>query len=412
MVAIIDDRLDEAEETFTVSLGALPPGVTAGTTSSVALTITDNDTPTVRFTEGAQSVAEGAGTVSMELQMSTAPQASLSIPLSSADITATSGSDYVLTTTEVTFTPSGSLTQTVMAMITDDSLDEANETFTVSLGSLPSGVTAGTTSSVTLTITDNDSPTVRFAEQTRSVSESAGIVSLILQLDTAPRTSLSIPLSSGNITATAGSDYTLTTTEVTFTPGGELTQMVTVMISEDSLDEADETFTVSLGTLPTGGVVTAGTPNSVTVTITDNDVPEVTFSSATATVAEGAGTVSLTVRLNSSPANSLSIPVRTTDVTATAGSDYTELSSETVDFAAGTSTLTQTVMVTITDDSIDESEEMFMVSFGTLPIGVVAGSTISTTVTITDDDVPNVTFPPHDDGNRRHRHRVIDSPIE
>ena len=147
--------------------------------------------------------------------------------------------------------------------------------------------------------------------------------------------------------------------------------------------------------MPTGDVVDRGYPDdSVTVTITDDDVPEVTFSSAAATVAEGDGTIEVTVQLDSSPLAQLIIPVETTDDTAISGSDYTALSSQTVTFAAGAAgaNLSQTVTITILEDSLDEADETFTVSFGTLPGGVTAGTDDEVTVTITDDDVPEVTF--------------------
>ena len=142
---------------------------------------------------------------------------------------------------------------------------------------------------------------------------------------------------------------------------------------------------VSFGTLPSG--VTAGTDDAVTVMITDDDVPVVSFTATTATASESAGTVNVRVQLNISPAETLVIPVRTMDVTAAAGSDYMALTATNVTFAADTGTLTQTVPITITDDGIDEIDETFTVSLGTLPSGVTAGTPTSITVTITDEDV-------------------------
>ena len=44
-----------------------------------------------------------------------------------------------------------------------------------------------------------------------------------------------------------------------------------------------------------------------------------------------------------------------------------------------------------TDDSVDDDGESVLLSFGTLPAGVSAGSPATATVNITDDDVPTVT---------------------
>ena len=194
---------------------------------------------------------------------------------------------------------------------------------------------------MTVTITDNDVPEVTFNPTAVTVAEGAGTVSVTVQLDRSPAAELVIPVQTANSTATAGSDYTgLTSTNVTFAAGTgttAVTRTVTITILEDIVDEADETFTVSFGTLPAGRV-TAGTDNTATVTITDDDVPEVTFNPTAVTVAEGAGTVSVTVQLDRSPAAELVIPVQTANSTATAGSDYTGLTSTNVTFAAGTGT--------------------------------------------------------------------------
>ena len=402
-VTIANDGMDEADETFTVSLGTLPSGVTAGTPTSVMVTITDDDVPEVTFSSATTTVAEGAGTVEVTVRLDSSPLAQLVIPVRTANGTAIASAgavtgDYTALSRDVTFAAGTSiLSQTVAITITDDSIDEADETFTVSFGTLPTGgvVTAGTTNSVTVTITDDDVPEVTFTDTTAMVAEGVGTVDVTVQLDSSPLAQLVIPVRTMNNTAVAGSDYTALNRNVTFTAGatgGGLRQTVTITILEDNLDEADETFTVSFGTLPAGRVA-AGADDEVTVTITDNDVPEVMFSAAAATVAEDAGTVDVTVRLDTSPLTQLVIPVETANDTAMAGSDYTALNRN-VTFAAGTGTLTQTVSITIANDGIDETDETFTVSFGTLPTGgvVTAGTPDRVTVTITDTDVPEVTF--------------------
>ena len=73
----------------------------------------------------------------------------------------------------------------------------------------------------------------------------------------------------------------------------------------------------------------------------------------------------MTVQLDSSPLAQLIIPVETTDDTAISGSDYTALSSQTVTFAAGqleatgANLMSQTVTITILEDSLDEANETF-----------------------------------------------------
>ena len=76
----------------------------------------------------------------------------------------------------------------------------------------------------------------------------------------------------------------------------------------------------------------------MTVTITDNDVPAVSFTAETVSVGEGAGTATVTVQLSATPVyTELTIPVRTTNGTATSGADYTALTTTNAVFASGTS---------------------------------------------------------------------------
>ena len=391
-IPIIDNSVDASDKAFTVAFGTLPDGIVAGVQNSVTVTIVNDDVPVVSFVEEAVTVNEDAGTVTVTVQLSRETIRPLVIPVRTRRERALPVFDYAaLVQQNVVFAVGASgadLRQTVSINIIDDELDEEHETFVVTLGTLPSGVAAGTPDGVTVTITDNDVPAVSFTVATASVSESAGTVAVTVQLSTSPATPLTIPVITTNGTATAAADYTALTTEVVFYPDSaplDLRRTIRITVADDALDELDETFTVAFGTLPSG--VTAGTPDAATVTITDNDVPAVSFMAATTSVSESAGTVAVTVQLSTSPATRITIPVSTMDGTALAGVDYTALTQDVV-FAAGASgaALTQTISIDLADDVLDETNETFTVAFGTLPDNVTAGTPATATVTITDDD--------------------------
>ena len=280
-IAITDDTLDELDETFTVSLGMLPSTVSGG--GSVTVTITDDDVPAVSFTAGTAGVAESAGTVTATVQLSISSATELTIPVATTNGTATSGTDYTALTQNVVFASGASgadLMQTVSITVTDDGLDELDEMFTVGFGTLPPGVSAGTPATVTVTLTDDDVPTVSFTTATTSVVESTGTAAVTVQLSVSPATELTIPVATTNGTATSGMDYTALTQNVVFAAGtATLMQTVSITVTDDGLDELDETFTVAFGALPPG--VAAGTPATVTVTLTDDDVPTVSFTAGT-----------------------------------------------------------------------------------------------------------------------------------
>ena len=58
---------------------------------------------------------------------------------------------------------------------------------------------------------------------------------------------VTVRYATGTVTATSGSDYTAVAGTLTFAPGVH-EQTVTVSISNDTLDEDDEQFTVTLST--------------------------------------------------------------------------------------------------------------------------------------------------------------------
>lgn len=64
-----DDNVDEANEQATLTLTA-GTGVTIGTKAAFALTIVDNDVPTIAFAERSASAEEGSGTYTVQLPLS------------------------------------------------------------------------------------------------------------------------------------------------------------------------------------------------------------------------------------------------------------------------------------------------------------------------------------------------------
>ena len=119
--------------------------------------------------------------------------------------------------------------------------------------------------------------------------------------------------------------------------------------------------------------------NSATQTTTVLDTVQL---GATAyTVAEGGGTVSVTVtRPGTGP---ISVVYATGNNTASAGSDYTA-SSGTLAFAAGETS--KTISVPITSDTAPEGNEAFNLTLSS-PVNALIGRNNSASVTILDDDV-------------------------
>ena len=396
MVSITTDEVVEGDETFTVALSGLADTTeTVNLGSPATITITDDDTGTV--TLGDVTVAEDVGTATVTATLDALVEGSVSVTVTTTAGTATAVSDYTTTTTVLGFngSPAGETQEFTVAII-DDSIVEGDETFTVSLSGLTGGrAIAGVTlgPAATITITDNDTAAVTLGDATVAEDVASGTVTVTATLDNAVQGGFTVmALIAAGGTATAGSDYTTTTTMLMFAGTPSETETFTVAVANDAEAEGDEMFTVSLSTL-TGTTLTVDITSTATVTITDDDVPNVTL--ADVAVGEEAGTVTVTATLDTAVSGGFMVNASTADGTtngATAGSDYTTVSGETLTFL-GTAGEMQTVEVTISSDTDIEADETFTVSLGTLAgTTLLVGISSTATVTIEDDERPTITL--------------------
>ncbi|OQX10063.1 MAG: hypothetical protein BWK73_21230 [Thiothrix lacustris] len=214
-----------------------------------------------------------------------------------------------------------------------------------------------------------------------TVVEGGAAVVTITRDDATEAADITVQTTDG--TATSPADYTSVGTTISFA-AGETSKTVSIATIDDAEVEADETFTVAISA-PTRGTVNAAAATA-TVTITDNDAPPAptpVFSIAGASVAEEAGTVTLTITRDITT-GAATVNVATADGTAIAGSDYTA-ATQTVSFADGAATAT--VTVSILNDALPEAAETFTVALSNPSVGTISAAAGTATVTITDTDV-------------------------
>ena len=198
--AATDDTADDVGETVALGFGTPPSGVTAGTTSTTTVSITDNDDPAVTVSFGAASytVTEGSS-VDVEVKLDADPERTVVIPITATPGDGAEAADFSRVPDNVTFA-AGETLKTITFAATDDTADDDGVTVALGFGTPPSGVTAGTTSSTTVSITDDDDPavTVSFGAASYTVGEGS-TVSVEVKLDQDPERTVVIP-----ITATPG----------------------------------------------------------------------------------------------------------------------------------------------------------------------------------------------------------------
>lgn len=153
-VPILDDTLDEVNETLRLTLFNAA-NATVGTPYAATLTIVDDDPPpTIQFHSSVFNVPEYAHTASITVTLSTSSTLPVTVNYATVNGTAAAGSDYLIVIGTLTFTP-GTTVQTFIVPILNDALVEANETISMMLNS-PGNATLDTPALATLTILDND----------------------------------------------------------------------------------------------------------------------------------------------------------------------------------------------------------------------------------------------------------------
>ena len=347
-VTILDDALDEADETYFVNLSN-PVNATIADGQGLGTIVDDEGAVSISIDDA--SVDEGAGSATFTVSLSAASGVDVSVTVATADDTATAGADYTAVAPTVVTIPAGSTSATFSVSILEDVLDEVDETYFVNLSnpvnaSISDGQGLGT-------IVDNDAaPTLSVNDV--SVSE-GGVATFTISLSAASSQNVSVTYATADDTATAGSDYTAVAPTVVAIPAGNTSVLVQVTTLDDAIDELDETYFVDL-TLPVNATIADGQGLG---TITDNDDAP-TISIDDVSVGEGAGTASFTVSLSAASGQDVSVNVATADDTATAGADYTAVSTTTVTIPAGSTSVT--VPVTILDDALDEADETYFVN--------------------------------------------------
>lgn len=158
VVTIIDDAQPESAETFQVALSTAT-GATLGSPASATATIQDNDAApqpgTLQFSGATATVGEAAGSITLTVNRVSGTDGAVGVNYSSANGTASAGSDYTATSGTLNFA-NGQASATFQVPISDDAAVEGAETFTLTLASPAGGAVLGAPVMVTVTITDND----------------------------------------------------------------------------------------------------------------------------------------------------------------------------------------------------------------------------------------------------------------
>ena len=404
-----DDALDETDETVTVS-GALS-GLTVNSDTirltdddaaptSITLTVDDDSVDESDEVNRIQVFARVDGTTRFADARTVRVNVSGSGTATAMDFAAVPAFDIEIA--------AGATVGTGIFWLipTDDALDETDETVTVS------GTSNGlTVNSDTITLTDNDaapsSITLTVHDDGVGEDDGATTITVTATVDGATRFAedRTVRVSvSGSGTATAVDFAPVTAFDIEIAAGAASgTGTFELTPTDDSVDETDETVTVSGAS---GGL----TVNPDTISLTDDDAAP---SSITLTVGtdryegynngrkfgvEGSSTtffVTATVDGATRFADSRTVRVSVSGSGTATAVDFAPVSAFDVSIAAGAASGTGTFVLRPTDDALDETDETVTVS------GMSSGLTVnSDTITLVDDDggPTSITLTVDDDG--------------
>lgn len=390
-VPILDDLLDEEDETFKLNLSAPVNATLQNDDDTGTAKIIDNDpfpsvsiVPALTLYEGQAAETQPSFTITL----SEASARTVIVKCYTTDIKAKAPSDYTKTTVTLIFAP-GETVKVFQIPITNDAFNETSETFKVSVAAV-SRATVGVKDSIATIIDDDGVPSFSINDVSVTESDADTIdATFTIQLSAPSSRATSVKYVTADGTALAGSDYTSTALrQLDFAPR-ETSKVVKIKVRRDFIDEPKEQFFLKLSA-PVNATIRDG---SGTGTIIDDDAaPSISINSPK--ISEGNGGIknlTFTVKLVRLSTRAVTVNYKTTTLTtasspATSGTDYEALPTGTLTFAPGQAS--KTISVKIKGDALDEEDETFAVVLSK-PANATLGESVGTG-TIIDDDAPPV----------------------
>ena len=374
-----------ADETATITHTVSGYG-TATTADDVAVTVED-DAPgslTVNFKETTYTATEG-GTVDVTVTLDLDPERTITVPLNHMGEGGATSTDYSGVPQNVTFN-SGDTEKSFTFAATTDNVDDDGESVKLTFGTLPAGVTAGTTDESVVSITDDNVPTVSVSFRASSYTVAEGnTVIVTVDLSADPERTVTILITQAPQGGATAADYSGVPASVVFN-SGQTEKSFTFSATQDSEDDDNESVRLGFGTLPTA--VSEGAANEAVISITDDDATplpvnsvQASFAVYTYSVPEGSS-VEVGIKLSADPERTVTILVNRTNQDGASSADYTGV-PDSVTFNSGNTE--KTFNFNATQDSVNDDGESVRLTFGDLPDGVTAGSPAETTVNITED---------------------------
>ncbi len=377
-VTPVDDNEDDGDITYhiaTSNTSSSDPNYNNMAVSDVTVVNVNDDVAgiAVNPTSGLQTTEDG-GQATFTIRLNSKPTASVSISLSSSDVT-----EGTVNPSSVTFTTvNWNAPQTVTVTGVDDNLDDDNITYTITTAAASSSDTKYNginPADVSVTNIDNDEAGFTIIPTSGlQTTENGGTAQFTVKLNTQPTDNVTINLTSSNPgegTVNAGSS-SLTFNSINWNSP----QTVTITGVDDDVDDDNVAYTIITYPATSSDSKYSGkNPADASVTNIDNDTFGFTVSPTSITTSENVTTAQFTIKLNSRPTANVTIPISSSNT----AEGTVNVSSVTL--TPATWNVEQTVIVTGVDDNVDDDNVSYT---------IVTGNAVSSDTKYSGQNPPNV----------------------
>ncbi|MCY3933377.1 MAG: hypothetical protein OXH70_16845 [Acidobacteria bacterium] len=357
-VAVLDDDVEEDEETLTVTLSS-PTNATLveGGASATGMIVDNDDPPRIMIADAEASEDEGGLSFPVTLTAETVRQITVDWATAAGTATPGAGRDYTESSGTLTFMP-GQKARTIHVPVRDDRVQEDDETLSVSLSGPTNATIADDMGTATGTIADNDAyPRILVSDA--SAFEREGELAFEIKLEGRSANPISVEWATSGGTAKPDADYLETTGTLILGPAA-VRGTIFVEVVDDDVPEETEVMKLTLSK-PINARINGHTI-SATGTILDTDKaagPPPAISVADSAALESSGRLVFTATLNRAAERTVTASWATREGTATADLDYVE-SHGTVIFPSGETSAE--IPVEVLDDLLHEGIETFRIT--------------------------------------------------
>jgi len=209
-------------------------------------------TPSIAIADASTSEGNsGSKQLNFTVSLSQAASSAVTFDIATANGTATAGSDYLAASQAGRSIAAGATSASFAVTINGDTAVEPNETFAVNLSNV-SGATVADGQATGTINNDDTAGTPQLSIADVSISEGRqGTKNMVftVKLSAAASSAVTYSIATGNLSATAGSDYGATSLGGQSIPAGSTSKTFTVPVYGDLVKEPNETFSVTVSSV-------------------------------------------------------------------------------------------------------------------------------------------------------------------